>query len=67
VRRENTLGSVDHRAILKFDLVIPLSQVLAFELLVHRSDLSPSMPQEVLPINSSSKITIELTVLLRAR
>jgi len=32
VRHENTLGSADHRAILEFDLVIPLSQVFVFGL-----------------------------------
>jgi hypothetical protein len=35
VRYENMLGSADHRAILKFDLVIPLSQVFVFELQVY--------------------------------
>ena len=32
VRHESTLGSADRRAILKFDLVISLSQVFVFKL-----------------------------------
>jgi hypothetical protein len=48
VRHKNTPGSTDRRAILKFDLVIPLSRVLIFKLQIHLCGVQVRMSQPLL-------------------